>query len=173
MLNQFNTDLYEYTLVSKLEPYLPVIQDWWLTGYTSLNMSHPGLIQLDYDTEKTPAGIMIRVCNAPSRSIIKNVQAFPVLATSQLNISGVAGGATNMIEAVCRKGLEINGLTIIEKHNLPSVFNSRQFLAFVPTRVMQCTEYLGKYIYLSSEELHALAHGRCVKSVSLKCKNYL
>ena len=87
-------------------------------------------------------------------------------------MSGVPGGATRMIEQICLKGMVIEEFTIIEKHNLPSTFQKGQWLAFIPTSLLNDTQVLGKYVYLTLDELLRIANKTLPPTVVAKCKKY-
>ena len=176
MMNEeqiFDDPIWEYTLATKLMPYIPLIKKWW-EGYEHLSVSSSGVFDLSFedDTEVLP-GLMIRVTNTPVRSPIKNVQCFPFIPTAYLQIAGVPGGVQRMIERVCKKGLVLEGIKVIEKHNLPSTYQRGQFLAFVPVDILEGAKTLGKYVYLTVAELHAMANNNLPQSVIAKCYQYV
>lgn len=164
--------IWEYTVVTKLMPYLPAIRRWW-ENYDKLKIVSVGIFPIEYDDIECPPGLQMRICNTPVRSPIKHVQAFPFVPTAYLQIIGVPGGVNKMIERVCHKGLKLEEFTIIEKHNLPSTCQSGQWLGFVPTEIFEGTKSLGKYIYFTLPELMGLAQGNVLNSVILKCARYL
>lgn len=165
--------VWEYTVATKLMPYIPAVKKWW-ENYENYPVRGTGVFNfvLDDDTE-VPSGLFIRVTSTPVRSPIKNVQAFPFVPTGYLQIGGVKGGVNKMIERVCHKGLTLEGLRIIEKHNLPSTYQSGQFLAFVPEDVMNGVEKLGRHMYLTCAELSAMAKGTLPQSVMAKCYQFV
>lgn len=164
--------IWEYTVVSRLKPYIPAVKRWW-SEYENLRVLGTGVFPIEYDDMENQPGLMMRMTSTPVRSPIKNVQAFPYVPTSFLQITGVPGGVNRMIERVCDKNLEIEGMVIIEKHNLPSTYQKGQFIAFVPKEVLSGAQELGKYVYLTLQELSGLAQGICLKSVAAKCARYL
>ena len=119
----YDDPIWEYVLVSKLQPYIPAIKKWW-DNYESFRVVSTGVFPINYEDPVTPPGLFVRMTNTPVRSPIKGVQAFPIIPSAYLQITGVPGGVNRMIERVCMKGLEIDGFVIIEKHNLPSAYHS-------------------------------------------------
>lgn len=163
--------VWEYVLVSKLQPYMNAVKHFW-EHYSDISVSETGVIDYCPPDIEAPAGLMLRITSTPVRSPIKNVQVFPFVPTAYLNISGVAGGVNRMVERVCNKGLDIDGMQLIEKHNLPSTYHSGQFIAFVPKTVLEGRQELGKYVYLTCTELYALAKGELLPSIQAKCHQY-
>ena len=168
----FDDPIWEYVIVSKLQPYIPAVRNWW-KNYKQMTVLSTGVFPIDYEDIETPPGLFMRMTNTPARSPIKNVQAFPFVAASYLQITGVPGGVNKMIERVCNKGIEIEEFSIIEKYNLPSTYQKGQLLCLVPTEILKGTNDLGKYVYLSLPELCALAKGETPRSVVMKCGQYL
>ena len=168
----FDDPIWEYVLVSKVQPYIESIRRWW-TDYDKMQVTSTGVLPINYDDLGTPPGLFMRMTNTPVRSPIKGVQAFPFIASSYLQITGVQGGVVKMIERLCCNGLQFEEFTLIEKHNLPSTYQKGQLICFVPTQVLENTHKLGKYVYLTTPELCALAQGHILPSVSGKCKQYL
>lgn len=168
----FDDPIWEYTLASKLMPYLPAIRRWW-SEYDQLKIMGTGVFPIQYDDVECPSGLNMRVTSTPVRSPIKNVQAFPFVPSALLQITGVPGGVNRMIERVCEQGFELEEFIVIEKHNLPSTYHSGQFLAIIPKDVYNGSKELGKYVYLTVQELAALANGECKTSVKWKCLRYL
>lgn len=166
--------IWEYVVASKLQPYLPAVRKWW-EKYDQLKIMGTGVFPFECDDEglEVPPGLNIRVTSTPVRSPIKNVQAFPFVPTAFLQIIGVPGGVNRMVERVCHNGLKLEEFVIIEKHNLPSTYQKGQFVAFVPEDILNGSKELGKYVYLTLQELVSLAQGKCVTSVKWKCGRYL
>lgn len=167
---QLDDPIWEYTIYSQLVAYIPAVRNWW-AHYDSIENFNTGVAMLESDIE-CPPGLMVRMTNTPVRSPIKNIQAFPYLPANRISISEVPGGAARMIERVCNKGLIIEEFTIIEKHNLPSTFQKGQWVAFVPTDLLKSVQTLGKYVYLTLNELMQLANGITPSTVVAKCKRY-
>lgn len=168
----YNDPVWEYVLVSKLQPYLESIKRWW-DNYHNLTIRGTGVFPVSYDDLDTPPGLMYRVTNTPVRSPIKNVQAFPFVATAYLQITGVPGGVNKMIERECANGLKIDKFKLIEKHNLPSTYHKGQFIAFVPEDILTGKERLGKYVYLTIGEMEALTHDVIPATAKNKVIQYL
>lgn len=165
--------IWEYTVATKLMPYIPFVKKWW-EKYDKLVIRGTGVFDMELDGEtELPPGLMIRVTSTPVRSPIKNVQVFPFVPTAYLQISGVYGGVNRMIERVCDRGLVLEGLKIIEKHNLPSTYHRGQFVALIPEEIYNGSQSLGKYVYLTVAELSSMAKGRLPQSVTAKCYQYV
>lgn len=126
----FDDPIWEYTLVRKLQPYVPAVRRWW-SEYENMKIVSTGVCAIKYDDIEVPPGLVMRMTNTPARSPIKNVQAFPFVPSSYLQITGVPGGASRMIERVCYNGLKLEEFTIIEKHNLPSSYQKGQLLVTI------------------------------------------
>lgn len=170
----YDDPIWEYVLATKIQPYIPAAKKWW-DKYDKLEIKGTGVFDYEYDVvedKNVPPGLMIRVTSTPVRSPIKNVQAFPFVPAAYLQISGVPGGVNRMIERVCKDGLEIDGVTIVEKHNLPSTYHKGQILAFIPTDVLAGSYKLGKYMYLTLVELVQMSRGNLPQSVITKCYQY-
>lgn len=161
---------WEYMLYSQLIDYIPAVRDWW-AHYDAIKNFNTGVALFESNVE-CPPGLMIRMTSTPVRSPIKHIQAFPYLPTNRINMSGVPGGANRMIEQICLKGMTIEEFTIIEKHNLPSTFQKGQWLAFIPTNLLNNTQVLGKYVYLTLDELLRIANKTLPSTVVTKCKKY-
>lgn len=155
--------LWEYVLRERCLPYIPRVKQWW-TAIDSILFPETGIYALD----DAPPGLSVRFTRTAVRSPIKGVQAFPLLFTGYLQISGVQGGANKMIERVCARGLEIDGITIIEKHNLPSTYMCGQFIAFIPTDVLKGERHIGRWVYFTDYELRSLVSGQVTDSIKQK-----
>lgn len=164
--------LWEYVLATKLKPYIEPVKYWW-DHYEELKVANTGVFPLVCDDIECPPGLMVRVTSTAVRSPIKHVQAFPFVPTSYLQIAGVTGGVNKMVERVCQTDFELDGLCIIEKHNLPSTYHKGQIICFVPKNVMEGTKKLGKFVYMTLSELQAMAHGTLPESVTAKCYQYI
>lgn len=161
--------IWEYTLNAKLTEYIPIVRDFW-KNIADYNIRGTGV----FDVPNAPQGLMYRVTSTPVRSPIKNVQVFPFLPTRFLNLVNVTGGVNRMISRVCADNkFVIDEFTIVEKSNLPSTYHQGQFIAFIPTDILNSTYELGKWIYFTLPELLALAKGNIVQSVKLKLKRYI
>jgi len=169
----YNDPIWEYTLATRLQPYLPAVRRWW-AEYEKRVITGTGVFQVAYEDIPCPPGLYMRVTYAASRSPIKNLQAFPYVPTSFLQITGVAGGVNRMIEReCCGNKFKIEEFTIVEKHNLPSTVQQGQFLAFVPTDILEGNNMLGRYVYFTMPELVQLANGTIPKSAKLKFDKYI
>lgn len=168
----YDDPIWEYVVASKMTPYLAAARRWW-SEYDKLKIMGTGVFPVVYEDMEVPPGLNMRMTSTPVRSPIKNVQAFPFVPVAYLQITGVPGGVTRMVERVCEKGLEIEEFIIVEKHNLPSTFHAGQFLAIIPKDVYNGAKELGKYVYLTVQELGSLAQGKCITSVKWKCARYL
>lgn len=169
---QIDDPIWEYLLATKIQPYLEAIRKWW-SEYKDLRCYTTGVLPVKYEGIECPPGLMMRMTSTPVRSPIKGVQAFPYIPTAYFSITGVPGGVNKMVEYVCKKGLTIEEFTVVEKHNLPSTYQKGQFVALIPTEVLEDTKDLGKYVYLTTAELINLAQGICPKTVPGKCAQYL
>lgn len=168
----FDDPVWEYVLVTKLQPYIPAVREWW-AHYDEINVRSTGVFPIQLKENTPPPGLQVRMTITPVRSPIKHVQVFPFVMASYLQITGVPGGVNKMITRVCSKGLEIEEFAIVEKHNLPSTYQAGQWLGFIPKSILNGTEQLGKYIYFTLPELCQLAIGNVPGSVKYKCKNYI
>ena len=164
--------IWEYVVVTKLQPYIAAVRHWWEL-YDKMQIVSTGVFPVEYDDIECPPGLMMRMTNTAVRSTIKHVQAFPFVPSSYLQIAGVSGGVNRMIERVCQKGLTIEEFTIVEKHNLPSSYQKGQILCFVPTDILAGTKDLGKYVYMTVLELCSMAKGKLPQSVQAKCYQYI
>jgi hypothetical protein len=140
--------IWEYLLQSRLAPYIPYVREWW-ANLDSINVTDTGISELE-----GPPGFMMRFTRTPIRSPIKGIQAFPFVLTGYLQITGIQGGVVKMIERVCMdRKCQIDEFTIVEKHNLPSLFSNGQFVAFIPTTLLEDTRILGSWIYMTPAEM--------------------
>lgn len=164
--NKYDDPIWEYTLNAKLAMYIPKVREFW-KNIEDIDVTGTGVYPVPGDN--VPAGLMYRVTNTPVRSPIKNVQVFPFVPTMYLNFTNVAGGATRMVARVCAGGkFTIDEFTIVEKSNLPSTYHQGQIIAFVPTQVLNEGKALGRWVYLTANELMALAQGTVINSIKGK-----
>lgn len=170
--SKLDDPIWEYLLVTKIQPYLPTIRKWW-ENYDKITVFGTGAVPLKSDDPKCPPGLQVRMTSTPVRSPIKHIQAFPFIPTAYFNIAGVPGGVTRMITRVCEKGLTVEEFTVIEKHNLYNTCQRGQWLGIVPTDMLKGARELGKYIYMTLPELMAMAKRDLPTSVVLKCQQYL
>lgn len=171
----YDDPIWEYCIATKIQPYLPAVKKWW-EQYDKMDVRGTGVFNFEIegiDDKDIPPGLMVRVTSTSVRSPIKNVQAFPFVPTAYLQIAGVPGGVNRMIERVCKKGLVIEGIKLIEKHNLPSTYQKGQFIAMVPDSIYESSCKLGKYVYLTVQELCALGNSKLPQSVIAKCYQYI
>lgn len=171
--NIYDDAIWEYCIMTKLNPYIPFIKKWW-EKYDSLTINGTGVFDFDIGSdEEMPPGLSVRVTSTAVRSPIKNIQLFPFVPSAYLQIAGVPGGTNKMIERLCRKGFMLEDIVIIEKHNLPSTYHKGQILAFIPKGIYESSQKLGKYVYLTVAELHAMANSNLPQSVIQKCYKYI
>ena len=170
----YDDPIWEYCVATKVQPYITAVKKWW-EQYEKMDVRGTGVFEFeceDVDLNAVP-GLMVRITSTAVRSPIKNIQAFPFVPTSYLQIAGVPGGVNRMIERVCKKGLSIDGIKLVEKHNLPSTYQKGQFIAFVPESVYEGSQKMGKYVYMTLQELCAMAKGTLPQSVICKCYQYI
>jgi hypothetical protein len=153
--------VWEFLLRERLSDYIPAAREWW---------SHAQEYQFDRTgvTEGNgPNGFMVRFTRTAYRSPIKGVQAFPFVPSVYLQLGKVQGGYVKMIERVCVKGLTIDEFTIVMKCNLPSTFNQGQFLAIIPTEILE-HKNTGLWVYVNHEEIKGLNEGIIPQSLLVK-----
>lgn len=164
--------LWEYIVNSKLAPYVPYMREFW-KNIEEIPVCSTGVFPFP-EVEGAPPGMMYRVTNTPVRSPIKNIQVFPFVPTAYLQITNVAGGAHKMVQRVLSgRSFTIEEFTLIEKSNLPSTYNQGQFVAFVPTEMLNNTSVLGKWCYLTHDEMVALCQGFVHSRVKEKLIKYI
>lgn len=170
-IEKYDDPIWEYTLNAKLAQYIEHVRKFW-KDIENIEVMCTGVFPVQ--GENIPPGLMYRVTNTPVRSPIKHVQVFPFVPVTYLNLTNVAGGANRMVSRVCADGkFKIEEFTIIEKSNLPSTYHSGQFVAFVPTKVLNSVKELGKWVYLTAPEMIALMHGTIQNSVKCKLIKYI
>jgi hypothetical protein len=131
---------------------------WW-ADVANVSPSETGILELNY-SEEQPPGLFQRFTRTPIRSPIRGIQAFPFVVAAYLQITGVAGGSTKLIQRLLvNRDFTLFEFTLIELHNLPSTFNQGQLIAFVPTEILDDVQSFGKWIYLTNEELSGLIRG--------------
>jgi hypothetical protein len=163
---KYDDPVWDYLLATKIQPYIEPARKFW-AGIESIHVPGTGVYPITGDD--VPPGFMYRMTNTPVRSPIKHVQVFPFVPVSYLNITGVAGGATKMIQRVCAGDrLKIEEFTLVEKSNLPSTYNQGQFIAIVPTDILQGARTLGKWIYCTIPEMMSVAQGIIPKTLEAK-----
>jgi len=155
--------VWEHVLRQRLLPYIETVRQWW-EHVDSFYMIDTGIVEIECDAP----GLYVRFTRTAIRSPIKGIQAFPFVPTGRLQITGVQGGSTKMITRVCLDNrMKVDEFTIVCKSNLPSTFNSAQFVAFVPTELLD-TNVLGNWIYFTPEECSLLARGEISESIRHK-----
>lgn len=156
--------IWQYLLRSRLEPYIPRVRQWW-ADIENFIVDGTGI----FNVPDGPPGLQARFTRTAVRSPIKGVQAFPFVPAAYLQLTGIQGGSTKMVARVCANNLfTIDEFTIICKSNLPSTFQQGQFLAFVPTDVLEDTTLLGQWFYLNAHEIAEMVQGRVPDSVIQK-----
>lgn len=171
----YDDPIWEYCVATNVKPYIEAVKKWW-EQYEHMDVRGTGVFDFEVEgmeEKDIPSGLMVRVTSTAVRSPFKNIQAFPFVPSSYLQIAGVPGGVNRMIERVCKKGITIDGIKILEKHNLPSTYQKGQFIAFIPENVYEGSKKLGKYVYMQLTELHAMAQGNLPQSVICKCYQYI
>lgn len=168
----FDDPIWEYVLVTKLQAYIPYVRNFW-EHISDIVISYTGVYPIKSDDSDMPPGLMYRVTNTPVRSPIKNVQVFPFVPVSYLQITNVAGGANRMVSRVCANGFTIEEFAIIEKSNLPSTYHQGQFIAFVPKDVLAGTQQLGKWVYLTTPEMCSLLQDKVSPAIKNKLIKYV
>lgn len=164
-IKKYDDPIWEYILVTKLQPYLKAVRDWW-ANVDDILITGTGVFPVKGDD--IPPGLMYRMTNTPVRSPIKHIQVFPFVPVAYLQITNVAGGANRMVSRVCSQGFTLDEFTIIEKSNLPSTYHQGQFIAFVPTERLNSVASLGRWVYLTKAEQVALTENTVLDSVKLK-----
>lgn len=169
-IEKFDDPMWEYVLNSKLAQYIPHARKFW-ENIESIEINGTGVYPVKGEV---PPGFMYRVTSTPVRSPIKHVQIFPFVPTAYLQITNVTGGSTRMVSRVCADNkFTIDEFTIIEKHNLPSTYHKGQFVAFVPTDVLEGVRPLGKWVYLTAPEMVNLMQDRVQQTVKYKVIKYI
>lgn len=173
MSNQsYDDPVWEYVLATKLQPYLECVRQWW-QHVDDIDITGTGVYPVQMQGIEVPVGLMYRVTNTPVRSPIKNVQVFPFVPVSYLQITNVSGGANRMVSRVCANNFTLDEFTIIEKSNLPSTYHQGQFIAFVPTDILHGVQQLGKWVYLTTPEMCTLVQGKVTTAIKNKVIKYI
>lgn len=156
--------IWGYLLETRLLPYLPYVREWW-ANIENFTVEGTGTMLVP----DAPPGLSIRFTRTAVRSPIKGVQAFPFVPAAYLQITGVQGGSTKMIARVCADNLfKMEEFTIVCKSHLPSTYQQGQFLAFIPTEILEDTSLLGQWFYLNHAELAEMVRGKVPESVIQK-----
>jgi hypothetical protein len=162
--------IWEYVLHTRLSPYIPVVRDFW-EHIADVKVVTTGVYVIE--NEEVP-GLMYRVTNTPVRSPIKNVQVFPFVPTGYLQITSVPGGTMRMVSRICADNrFKIDEFTIVEKSNLPSTYHQGQILAFIPTALLEGTQKLGKWVYLTVPEMISLSTDTVTPAIKSKISKYI
>lgn len=170
-IEKYDDPIWEYTLNAKLAPYIPAVRKFW-ENIEDIEVVGTGVFPLQ--DKETPSGLMYRVTNTPVRSPIKHIQVFPFVPVTYLNLTNIAGGANRMVSRVCADNkFKIEEFTIIEKSNLPSTYHQGQFVAFVPTQTLNSIQSLGKWVYLTANEMIALMQDKVLPSIKYKVVKYI
>jgi hypothetical protein len=163
----FDDPVWIVVINDRLAPYIPYARRWW-SEIAELAPTDTGIYAIDYD-EAQPPGMMYRFTRTAIRSPIRGVQAFPFIRAGSLQITGVKGGSTKLIQSICLDGkFKIDEFTIVEIHNLPSTFNQGQLLAFVPTEILEGTKELGRWLYFTQDEISLLMQGNTCNAIIRK-----
>lgn len=170
-VTKINDPIWEYTLYTKLTPYIPAVRRFW-EKIEDTPVHSTGVFPIK--DEEAPPGLMYRVTNTPVRSPIKNVQVFPFVPCVFLQLTNVAGGAVRMVSRVCAGNrFAIDEFIIIEKNNLQSTYHNGQFVAFVPRDILEGARALGKWVYLTTPEMCSLLGNTVPKDVKNKLIRYV
>jgi hypothetical protein len=163
----YDDPVWDYFLRSRLQMYIEPARKWW-AAITELEPKTTGV----YSIKDGPPGFAYRFTRIAARSPIKGIQAFPFVPASYLYLTGVQGGAIRMVERLCRDNTFIvDEFTVVYKGNLPSTYNRGQFLAFIPTALLETTEDLGIWLYLTHKEIRDLADAlKSTHLTSIKAK---
>jgi hypothetical protein len=123
---------------------------------------------IEYSLEQ-PAGLFYRFTRTPIRSPIHGIQAFPFVVYGALQISGVHGGSTKLIQHLLSgNDFTLEEFTCIDIHNLPSTYNQGQLIGFVPTSIYVDIKVMGKWIYMTNYEISSLIRGEVIETVRNK-----
>jgi hypothetical protein len=156
--------VWPYVLAQRLIPYIPYVRRWW-SERADLSPSSTGVFPVTFSAEQPP-GLFYRFTRTPIRSPIHGIQAFPFVVSAYLQITGVAGGSTKMVQWVLSDGhFTLEEYTCLEIHNLPSTFNQGQLIAFVPTEMWVESHEIGKWIYFTADEISELIGHRVTQTV--------
>ncbi len=137
----------EYLLSTRLIPYLKDMREFW-QQVTGINTMITG-------EHKFKGDIYYRVTNTPNRSPIKNIQVFPFVSTANLGI-GSSGYQQTLAKICCENKFRIEEFTIIVKSGIPTMFQRGQWLAFIPTDVLEKAQDIGTWVFLTKEEMRNL-----------------
>lgn len=163
--------IWEYVMLTKLQPYIPAVRRFW-EHIEEVPVHNTGVFPIQ--DEEAPPGLMYRVTNTPVRSPIKNVQVFPFVPCVFLQLTNVAGGAVRMVNRVCAGNrFAIEEFVIIEKNNLQSTYHNGQLVAFVPRDIIEGARSLGKWVYLTTNEMVSLISDNVTRDIKNKLIRYV
>jgi hypothetical protein len=163
-LSGLDDPLWPFVLKERLISYIPYARRWW-HELDNISPFETGIFAIEYD-DTQPPGLYYRFTRTAIRSPIRGIQAFPFVVAGYLQLSGIRGGSTKLIQRLLvNNDFTIDEFTCIELHNLPSTFNQGQLIAFVPTDTFNDVQSLGKWIYLTNEEISALIQRKVVDTV--------
>jgi hypothetical protein len=164
---QLDDPVWPYVLRQRLEPYMPYVRRWW-GEIENVSPLDTGVYPIEYSAEQPP-GLFYRFTRTPVRSPIRGIQAFPFVIAGALQITGVSGGSTKLIQwMLCDDKFTMDEYSFIELHNLPSIFNQGQAIAIIPTDVYIDAHNVGKWIYFTNDEISSLIRGEVIASVHKK-----
>ena len=167
----YDDPIWEFIVRERLKPYIPYFREWW-SHVSDIEQTSPGTYMISRPGTDDPAGMMYRVSPSAHHTLIKNIQVFTFVPVPYLQIRGVAGGVTKMVERVCGSGIKMDEFTVLVKSNLKSTYNQGQILIIIPTDIYEGRVSLGRYVYLSVEELEALCKGVVPKTVVVKAEKH-
>ncbi len=154
--------MWPYVLCTRLAPYMPFARRWW-SEVQDLTPDDTGIYAIEY--EDCPPGMFYRFTRTAIRSPIKGIQAFPFVVAGYLQLTGVTGGSTKLIQRLLAQPMPLEEFSLIELHNLPSTYNQGQLIAIVPTEIYENTKLLGRWLYLTMDEISALIQREIPDSV--------
>jgi hypothetical protein len=159
--------VWPYILKQRLEPYMPYIRRWW-GELEDISPLDTGVFQIEYSTDQPP-GLFYRFTRTSVRSPIRGVQAFPFIVAACLQITGVKGGSTKLIQWLLGSdNFTIDEYSVIELHNLPSIFNQGQAIALIPTDIYVDAHNVGKWIYFTNDQISSLIRGIVSEDIQRK-----
>jgi len=157
--------IWQYTLEQRLLPYIPYVRDWW-TCVDKFDMFETGVMELDCPI----SGLYVRFTRVAIRSPIRGIQAFPFILAARLQLVGIQGGSTKMVERVCMGNkFKIDEFTVICRSHVRSIFSAAQIIAFVPTHILEQQD-LGMWLYFTREEIALLAEGLVSEPIKHKAR---
>lgn len=165
MSDRIDDPVWPVLVKERLQPYIPYVRDWW-AKVDDLDPFDTGVYPIEH--EDAP-GLFYRFTRTAVRSPIRGIQAFPFVVSAYLQITGVRGGSTKLIQRICMdRQLTLEEFTLVELHNLPSTFNQGQLIAFVPSETLERTHECGKWLYMTPDEISGLIQGVIYPSLKNK-----